>query len=151
MSRWCTVAASLTCLILLGCGGEDLGSVTGKVTMDGQPLPNAIVTFVPEGGGRTGIGKTDANGEYTLVFAGGEGATIGKNKVAVTTAPEAAEVSGMRSDSPEYAAQASGGTMSDYSKPAVIEKIPARYNKSTELTFDVTSGSNVYDIELKSQ
>lgn len=151
MSRWLTIAVSPACLMLLGCGGEDLGSVTGKVTMDGQPLPNAIVTFVPEGGGRTGIGKTDANGEYTLVFAGGEGATIGKNKVAVTTAPEATEVTAMRSDSPEYAAQASGGTMSDYSKPAVIEKIPAKYNKNTELTFEVTSGSNVYDIELKSQ
>lgn len=150
MNRWFAVAASLTCLILIGCGGEDVGSVTGKVTMDGQPLPNAIVTFVPEGGGRTGTGKTDANGEYKLVFAGGEGATIGKNKVAVTTAPEAVEVAAMSSDSPEYAQQAMGNA-SDYNTAKVTEPIPAKYNKNTELTFEVTSGSNVYDIELKSQ
>lgn len=151
MSRWFAVAASLGCISLLGCSGENVGSVTGKVTMDGQPLPNAIVTFTPQAGGRTGTGKTDANGQYKLVFAGGEGATIGMNKVSVTTAPETVAVTETSSDSEAYAQQAMGGSASDYDTAKVTEPIPARYNKNTELTFEVKSGSNVYDIELKSQ
>ena len=41
-------------LVCLGCGdGSSLVSVTGKVTLDGEPLPGADVSFRPHGKGET--------------------------------------------------------------------------------------------------
>ena len=74
-------------LALSGCGedGPELGRVEGTVTMDGKPLPNASVVFVPENGRPAGA-TTDAQGKYVLNFtAGREGALLGKNTVRIST------------------------------------------------------------------
>jgi len=126
-----------------------MGTVTGKVTMDGAPLPNALVTFTPTGGGSNGVGRTDANGQYILVSTDQQGALIGQHKVSVTSIQEAAPVAEISSDDPAYAAQAAGGESSDY-KP-FVEKIPAKYNANTELTKEVKSGANTIDLELTSK
>jgi hypothetical protein len=69
---------------LLGCGGEDLSRfkeglvpVKGKVTLDGEPLRNSGVLFIPKSaasigakpdtGTRTAMGETDPQGAYTLI------------------------------------------------------------------------------------
>lgn len=69
---------------LLGCGGEDLSRfkeglvpVTGKITLDGEPLRETGVLFVPKSaalpgakpdvGVRTAMGHTDSQGVYTLI------------------------------------------------------------------------------------
>lgn len=73
---------------LSGCGSDlpPLGEVEGTVTLDGQPLPDAMVFFTPEGGGRSSTGFTDASGRYTLSFTGNEpGAVVGNHKVRITT------------------------------------------------------------------
>src|SRR5262245_38752936 len=89
--------ASLSLLVfaialLAGCGegGPRLGQVTGKVTLDGKPLPNVSVTFMPKEGG-TASGVTDANGNYELTHNNGKGAPLGKNMVAVTTVQKQSE------------------------------------------------------------
>src|SRR5690554_4043220 len=57
----------LLLVTVAGCGGSDLPTVTGRVTLDGAPLPNAFVEFVPtEGQGSTSSGRTDEAGEYDL-------------------------------------------------------------------------------------
>ena len=73
----------LSTIALLGCGGEDLSRfkdglvpVTGKVTLDGEPVAGVGVLFVPgsatsfggkiEVGTRVASGMTDAEGKYTL-------------------------------------------------------------------------------------
>jgi hypothetical protein len=117
--------------------------------MDGQPLPNALVTFQPEGGGRASIGKTDANGQYELIWGERKGAELGSHKVSVTTLQEAQPVEEMSSDSDEYMKQATGDP-SAYDKATVTEPIPARYNTNTELVKQVESGSNTIDLELTS-
>jgi hypothetical protein len=67
------VGASL--LIVTGCAPEDapkisgLVTVSGVVTLDGKPLPNATVTFVPisKGDGETSAGGlSDSTGKYVL-------------------------------------------------------------------------------------
>lgn len=150
--RCAAVACCLVAMLVVGCGpkGPELASVTGKVTLDGTPVTNGLVTFVPVGGGRPATGKTDANGQYTLVGVDGKGALLGQHRVTVTTVKEAAAVTEMRSDSPEYAKQAMPDP-SDYDTAKVVEPIPARYNANSELTFEVKAGSNVIDLELKSQ
>ena len=146
------VACSLVCLACIGCGpdGPDLGTVSGKVTMDGQPLTNGLITFEPEAGGRASIGKTDSSGQYTLIWAEQKGAVIGSHRVSVTTITEAEAVEEMGSDSDAYAQQAMGDT-SAYDQAEVTEPIPARYNVSTELVEEVTSGANTINLELTPQ
>lgn len=147
------VVGCLVCWAVAGCGpkGPELGTVTGKVTLDGKPVANGLVTFTPQAKGGASVGKTDANGQYELLCLDRKGALIGQHKVTVTTLQEAAAVTGMRSDSPEYMKQAASATsQSAYNTAKVVEPIPARYNTKTELVKEVKSGSNVIDLELKS-
>jgi hypothetical protein len=70
---------------LAGCGDGHGGvPVSGKVTVQGEPLAEVLVTFEPleeEGMGSTGT--TDAEGRYTLQFVDNqqEGAVPGKHQV----------------------------------------------------------------------
>ena len=79
----------LVFVVATGCGGEDLGKpakVTGKVTVDGQPLSGAVVTFhcisglPPEQ--RTQQATTGGDGAYELPTV-----YPGKYEVSVTPAP----------------------------------------------------------------
>jgi hypothetical protein len=121
-------------MLQVGCGpsGPDIARVQGTVTMDGKPLPNAIIMFVPVGG-RPSVSETDANGKYVLEFSGGrKGAIPGINRVEINTGRLAYE-----KDGKNY--------------PAVKESVPAQYNRLTTLEFNVEAGkSNTADFALKS-
>lgn len=72
-------------LLVAGCGRPshlpELGYVSGVVTLDGRPLSQITVYFEP-GRGRPSVGTTDAQGQYTLEFAGGyKGALLGRHTV----------------------------------------------------------------------
>jgi hypothetical protein len=67
-------------MVAVGCGGgappmpSGIVPVTGTVTLDGEPVSGAIVTFVPvqiTGGGGAGLGAasgmTDSTGKYSLI------------------------------------------------------------------------------------
>jgi hypothetical protein len=122
-------------LVYAGCdaGDPNLGTVTGKITLDGEPLADALVEFVPTGGaGSVSYGRTDANGEYEMEFARDTvGASIGENEIRITTGDVALDDAGK--------------------EVRVPEKVPARYNVNTELTREVTSGRNRIDLELTSE
>lgn len=110
-----------------GCSSGDFGTVTGKVTADGNPLPNAMVTFFPQPDGRTSSGLTDENGEYELTYSRQQqGALKGEHMVRITTAIAEGE----------------------YGDKIAEEKIPAKYNLSSELTKEVKGGRNVIDFDL---
>jgi hypothetical protein len=86
------------CLVV-GCGGKKtppLTPVSGKVTVDGQPLTSGQVTFVPDVARPTedrqdnvqtaglSTGKIGSDGSYTIITNGKSGAPLGKYKVTVT-------------------------------------------------------------------
>jgi len=124
-----------------GCGGGDLGAVSGTVTLDGQPLSGAQVTFMPDEGGGPSFGETDSSGKYVLQHNSGErGAVFGKHSVSIE----------MIEDEEEYdAAGMDEGTVgARRDKPKVL---PARYNEESELTADVEKGDNTVDFPLTSQ
>lgn len=128
-SRWL-----LALPLLVGCSsGQEIASVEGTVTMDGQPLPNAAVIFVPEGG-RPAAARTDDQGHYELNFSGGrKGAIPGKNRVRITTATGPSE-------------DDAGNPV-----PGAAEIIPVEYNQQTTLEVEVVEGEqNVHDFELVS-
>ncbi|WP_417383263.1 hypothetical protein [Gimesia sp.] len=114
------IIASLT-----ACGGgiapPELGQVTGKVTLDGVPLTDASVTFMPEKV-RASSCMTDSEGKFDLVYIRDEkGAAIGHHKVIVSKLKNETEV------------------------------IPEEYNSETELTADVKSGTNEINFDLTSK
>src|SRR5262245_3421686 len=80
-------------VVLAGCsrGPYQVASVSGRVTLDGQPLPSAAVLFqpvAPEGNINPGPGSygiTDEDGRYSMTLVGVEskGAVVGKHKVRI--------------------------------------------------------------------
>ena len=121
--------------LCVGCGrgGPDIARVEGTITLDGKPLPNAAVVFIPENGRPAG-GRTDSDGKYVLTFSEGrKGALLGKAKVRVTTQSDPSET-------------ADGTPI-----PAQKEVVPVEYNTQTTLEFNVESGkTNVANFDLKS-
>src|SRR5256885_4592108 len=53
-------AGAVVAVVFLGCQRRaELASVRGKVTLDGQPLPEAFIVFSPTTKGTTSYGKTE--------------------------------------------------------------------------------------------
>jgi hypothetical protein len=118
-------------VLVVGCGGSNHASVSGTVTLDGQPLPNAVVNFQPTGAelnpGPGSYGRTNNKGEYTLqVAGGGSGAVLGWHRVTIRAGGEG-----------------------DAGAPKV--NVLAKYNSKTELKFEVKSGANIANFDLKSK
>jgi hypothetical protein len=72
---------------LLGCGGgAKLVPVSGTVTLNGKPLKDAAITFLPEDsstGAFPGEDITGPEGNYKAMTRGRSGLTPGKYKVVV--------------------------------------------------------------------
>ncbi|MDZ4689060.1 MAG: hypothetical protein SH850_28630 [Planctomycetaceae bacterium] len=62
-----------------------MAKVTGRITFNGQPLPQAKISFIPLGEKlRPAMGTTDEQGRYVLTtYDPGDGAVIAKHRVAV--------------------------------------------------------------------
>ena len=124
-------------------GKVDLVKAHGTITLDGQPLSGAVVTFdAPDG--QFSYGLTDSSGQYTLQFDSEmTGVTPGKKIVRISTTRK---ILGLNSEDEE------GGEASPEGGPAASaeEKVPAKYNKDSELTVDVTTDETEYDFELSS-
>lgn len=79
---------------LSGCGSASqppvpVYPVSGVITLQGQPVIGADVTFVNAEKNRSAFGRTNEKGEYRLTtFTSNDGAVEGKVVVTVTKAPE---------------------------------------------------------------
>ena len=116
-------------LVISGCGSapdEDLpprSTVTGTVTLDGQPLEGASVMFTPQEGGALSTGTTDETGKYKLSYGPSEeGAAIGRHKVRISKHGEGDDTN---------------------------DSVPEKYNAATILEEEVTDGENVINFDLK--
>ncbi|MGQ9506075.1 MAG: carboxypeptidase-like regulatory domain-containing protein [Thermogutta sp.] len=139
--------SAITLLIVSGCGsrGPRLAVVKGRVTLDGQPLANAIVTFTPVAGGPASTGTTNSNGEYELACQLGRGAVVGQHKVSVRSQPPVPTGAGaVSSDDPSY----QYGGQDSSTAPVFQEKIPAKYNTQTTLVKEVKPGTNEINLDL---
>jgi hypothetical protein len=87
---FCGILAAALLLTGVGCGRKVKPvRVDGVVLLDGKPLKDAMVTFVPEeGGGRLAAGLTDEDGNFELTTGtSGDGALPGSYKVTVAVPP----------------------------------------------------------------
>jgi len=138
------LALALALVLALGCGGKKFVPVSGRVTLNGQPLAGATVAFQPIAAEGTteaapgSAGKTDANGEYTLAAStGANGAWVGKHRVMITlVAPQIGE------DDARHAHSRRG--------PALADNVPARYNRNSAEVVEVPPGGLRKDFALTS-
>ena len=137
----------LTILIavsLIGCGGSGAKlstvKVTGIVTLDGAPVADASLIFVPktQGQGHSASGRTDADGRYQLTTPDGKagaGTTPGEYRVAITKteldsdAPPSDRGAPVRNLIPTRYAQASSSGLT-----ATVKE-----EKVNEINFELTS------------
>lgn len=118
--------------VVAGCGrGEsNVARVSGTVTLGGEPLADAVVTFQPTGGPPS-RGITDTAGKYSLRYTREiMGARIGPHVVSITTLRPA-------------------NADADPPRPAVPERVPWNFSgDDSELRADVAAGANTIDFPL---
>lgn len=105
-----------------------MAKVSGLVTFNGEPLSNAVLTFVSDKG-RAAAGVTDKQGRYVLTtFEENDGALPGQYRVTIAT--QAAPTSKRASDAPA--------------------RIPAKYSdpQTSALMVEVRDGVNQFDFAL---
>ncbi len=152
LKNYCTACtlASLS-FVLSGCGGNEfgpMGSIKGKLTLDGQPLAAGTkVIFMQPTQGYSGFGITDEAGDYTIEWRRSgttyDSMPIGKYEVMLVPAGTV--------DVDEMSAEEmlAGGP-----KPAPKSAaIPAKFLRASTsgLAYDVVAGENIINIEARSK
>ena len=149
-----TLAGSVAILALTleGCSQKASSNrpqtvaVKGRVTLAGEPLAKATVSFQPDGKGNGAAGITDDGGTFTLsTFAAKDGAVPGKYKVTVTKVDDTASGGDMTATGYAPPTESSAA-----SKPKSV--VPEQYADPAKsgLTAEVAAGAaNTFDFELK--
>jgi hypothetical protein len=147
LGKMCTRHAALAVAVTLlsmapaGCGGpkHEFAEVTGKVTLDDQPLPGVMVRFYPLSDAAEQLpyatAMTDDAGVYRLTSQTGEpGALVGRNRVVVHwPSRDLLEAEGRR-------------------PPTASQRIPLRYTVAADspLEFEVKGGGpQTFDLPLQ--
>ncbi len=130
-----------------GCGRKT-ATVTGKVMLDNQPVPNATVTFY--GGPNESVvagARTKEDGSYTVANA-----PVGKVKITVKTVAPPQEGPGtgpsdVNKDRKEIRLTSAGTGLKEWT---YVPLDPRYADLATSgLGTEVEKGSNTYDIPLK--
>lgn len=120
----------MVCLVGCGNSGPPLGLVEGTITLDGQPVEEAMVTFEPMNVGDSpsySHQKTDAQGHYKMIYKVDHfGVIPGKHRVTIST----------------YHAKMTN---------PISERIPLKYNVRSELEREVIDGRQTIDFELSTE
>jgi hypothetical protein len=150
-------------LFLAGCsGGSSEGRVevypvTGKITLNGAPVANAIVSFSPTGEQPAATGRTDGKGVYSLTtYDAGDGAAAGEYEVLVvkeSVSPAASAAPGghdpnARVSTPSVQHSARGGRAAAGSGSALPDKYSRRGQSGLEAKV-TANGKNTFDYDLK--
>lgn len=142
------------CLLLAGCSATnsiDYGKVTlvdvsGTVTLDGQPLAGAVVTFENQETGTMSFARTNSSGRYTLQFdSEKDGVTPGKKLVRFSTTRT---ILGLRGEAGAEVGEASSEKSEASGRAA--ELVPECYNGKSGLIVEVTPESSTINFSLKS-
>lgn len=129
-----TVLLAVGIASLVGCkdDGPKLGTVSGIVTLEGEPVEGALIEFMPSTGrGSISPQRTGSDGYYELQYVvDRKGALIGKHQVQITTSYDDKDVeTGVNT--------------------RIKERLPAWYSGPTSvLEFDVQEGENEANFEL---
>lgn len=122
-------------LSMLGCSSKSdvaLAAVHGRITLNGEPLSNARIVFVPQGSrGGPAFAVSNRQGEYEMQYTHDKkGAVIGGCLVRINTATRPSE---------------------DDAIPPAPELVPPKYNTESTLKVEVAPDGGPYDFALLSE
>lgn len=132
------------CTALVGCGqrdydGEQRFAVSGKVTVDGQPLDLGVIAFFPQGGGDEVprvSGAPIRDGAYSIEEEKGPNAATYRIEI-------------------HWNKRTGKQIPNPFDKTEKIDELeeglPAKYHTDSELTADVSSKQATFDFDLKSK
>ena len=131
LSLW--LLAAVCCAPLAGCG-PSRRAIEGMVTVNGAPLELGMITFSPiePTGEQNSVGGKITNGAYALDAT--RGPLPGKYRV---------EIYWSKKTGKQVANADGGGTQDE-----MIEGLPAKYNKESELTTEITSWTSTANFDL---
>ena len=119
-----------------GCQRRDMGRVQGRITFEGGPVPEALVSFRPANR-PAAAGRTDADGHFVLnTFTKGDGSFIGRCRVTVIP----------------YKEMPVAGSFMQQEEEKPRPDIPARYRivDTTPLEADVVARkNNVFTFDME--
>ena len=128
------LSAAVLAAALSGCSSQ--ATVKGTVRFDGQPVENGGITFIPAGAGGQKAGAEIRNGTYEIPRD--RAPAPGRYKVEITWNKRTGK---------QVTVPGDPGNKIDETQQA----IPAKYNRETTLTAELTSGSNTKDFDLSSR
>ena len=144
---------SLWVILWTGCGyGQSqpdyaslgLVQISGTVTLDSSPLPDAAVYFHDRANRRYSYGVTDADGRYTLMLDSRvSGVMPGPKEIEITTLknPAASPVDRPGVVGSEADDDSDQGEEEVPAAKGRVERVPSKYNTQTTLTFEVTASN----------
>lgn len=139
----------LLALLLTGCGGLQLGTVSGRVTVNGKPVSNGTIMFHPDEG-PTAVGALEPDGKFTLTTVKpGDGAVVGSHRVTIqATSVGAGSLADPKSFDEEVQMSRKGGKVLVAGK--VTWLVPEKYSRleASGLTAKVGPGANTLDFDL---
>ena len=131
-ARWCAVALAVAAVVVAGCGKKsNKGTVTGTVTLDGQPIKAGLIHFAAVDGLTPTADAAITEGRFSAKVPPGD------KKISIS----APKVTGQR-----RMYETPNSPMIDITE----ELVPKQYNAQTTLTYTVTAGSQQKDFELTS-
>ncbi|SIO36213.1 hypothetical protein SAMN05444166_4100 [Singulisphaera sp. GP187] len=150
MIRW---TALLVLLGMIGCGSDPdsaikLVPVKGTVTLDGKPMANAMISFIPEAGNdasTAGGDTTGPDGNYLAQYRNRNGLAPGKYKVTIVPGVAEGSAGGIPEEfkgDPFMAAE--GARVAAASRPAA-KKVEIK----GEFDAEVTGSDSPLNFEVK--
>ncbi|WP_417391301.1 hypothetical protein [Gimesia sp.] len=144
VSRSTVFLLTLSAWMLSGCSGVskdglERASVSGTVSLDGEPLPEGSIQFIPDidATGQRIHGKAVqaviTNGVYSLEAA--QGPVVGANKILINATRKTGKFQNF-----------------DGVKTEIMQQyIPAKYNADSTLRYEVKAGKNTADFSLQTR
>ena len=117
----------LLIVLVAGCSkGKPIGDVRGKVTLNGEPLAQGAVQFVPVNGDTPTTGGLIRDGAF---------------QVEVPVAKQRVKISSNTVDKEKTPPNATADQI-------VMKSLPAKYNSQSDITLDVVAGANEVEYKL---
>jgi hypothetical protein len=136
LTYWRWAAYSLVSALLLiaaGCSDSRRGSVSGTVTLDGNPVEHGIITFLPmEGNSGPSSGGDIVDGKYTISQK--RGPSVGSNRVMFTGTHKSGRQVMLR-----------GKVVDEW-----VDSFPPKYEGKTPEVCTIQPGANKLDFALQS-
>jgi len=157
LARKSAFAGSMTwfSLLAIGCGGREFAEVEGQITLEGKPLADVEVLFLPDpikgNRGNNASAFTDTEGNYKLMAPRDQrtGTVLGPHRVAITDLTMVVDTTGAGDVGKANRAPPSGPSMPG-TKP---RRFPKEYGDPLDTPFqeiEIVSGKQVCNFELKS-